>query len=230
MARPKLDRRVGHAPEVRLFKPAGVPLRDLGEEVLALDELEALRLADLQGLHQREAAEQMAISRATFGRVVARARAKVARALIQGRALRIHARSVVTAAEGEAQGPVRLAVALDEDGEVTRHLGRAACFCVFEVRQGRAVEVERRDNPHRALGRGNEPCTRESRPICAAGRGAGHSHHWLTETFGDCAVVVTRGLGAGAFTGLRAAGIRPVLLEQEASAAEAAGLVAAGKL
>jgi predicted DNA-binding protein (UPF0251 family) len=64
---------------------------------LALDEVEALRLADLNGLYQEQAAAQMRISRPTFSRVIEQARRKVADALIHGKALRIE--------EGEAVRP-----------------------------------------------------------------------------------------------------------------------------
>ena len=72
-----------------LFKPAGVPASQLVEIVLEIDELEAVRLADLEGLYQEDAAEQMNVSRQTFGRIVSSARNKVARALVQGMSLRI---------------------------------------------------------------------------------------------------------------------------------------------
>jgi hypothetical protein len=54
---------------------------------LRLDELEALRLADLEGLYQEAAAERMGVSRPTFARILARARSTVARALIEERLL-----------------------------------------------------------------------------------------------------------------------------------------------
>jgi predicted DNA-binding protein (UPF0251 family) len=64
-------------------------LRDLAEVVMTLDEVEALRLADLDGLYQEQAGEQMKVSRATFARIVESARRKVADALIHGKALRL---------------------------------------------------------------------------------------------------------------------------------------------
>jgi predicted DNA-binding protein (UPF0251 family) len=76
-------------PNVVLFKPAGVPGRSLEEVVLSVDEFEALRLADHEGLYQEQAAERMRVSRQTFGRIVESARKKVARALVEGLALRI---------------------------------------------------------------------------------------------------------------------------------------------
>ncbi len=72
-----------------LFKPAGVPASQLVEIVLEIDELEAVRLADLEGLYQEDAAQRMNVSRQTFGRIVSSARKKVAQALVQGMSLRI---------------------------------------------------------------------------------------------------------------------------------------------
>jgi predicted DNA-binding protein (UPF0251 family) len=71
------------------FKPAGIPLRELTERVLPLDEFEALRLADGDGLPQLEAARLMGISRQTFSRILVRARKTVATCLTQGMAVRI---------------------------------------------------------------------------------------------------------------------------------------------
>ncbi len=72
-----------------MFKPAGVPLRALEEIAMTLDEFEALRLADLDGLQQEPAARQMNVSRPTFSRVLEAARRKLADALVHGKALRI---------------------------------------------------------------------------------------------------------------------------------------------
>jgi predicted DNA-binding protein (UPF0251 family) len=66
-----------------------VPLESLDCVILLHEELEALRLTDLEGRHQEDAAEQMGISRATFQRVVTEARRKVAQALVNGAALQI---------------------------------------------------------------------------------------------------------------------------------------------
>jgi predicted DNA-binding protein (UPF0251 family) len=89
MPRPKQCRRVCRAPDCTYFKPAGVPRGALQEVILAVDELEALRLADAEGLYHEQAAERMRVSRRTFGRIIDSARRKVARALIHGIALRI---------------------------------------------------------------------------------------------------------------------------------------------
>lgn len=89
MPRPPQCRWVSHLPAVTYFKPRGIPLAALDEVRLAVDELEALRLADLEGMYQEKGAEQMKISRPTFGRILDSAHRKVAEALVEGKALRI---------------------------------------------------------------------------------------------------------------------------------------------
>ena len=89
MPRPKQCRRVCLSPNCVYFKPAGVPTSTLEEVVLAVDELEAMRLVDVDGLYYEQAAERMGVSRRTFGRIIDSARRKVAQALTQGMALRI---------------------------------------------------------------------------------------------------------------------------------------------
>jgi uncharacterized protein len=89
VSRPKRCRRVCHSPSVRYFKPAGVPTSALEEIVLQADELEAMRLVDLEGRYHDSAAEQMGVSRRTFGRIIEAARKKVTDALIRGLALQI---------------------------------------------------------------------------------------------------------------------------------------------
>jgi len=87
VARPPVPRRVGCRLAARGFKPIGRPACALKTVTLSWDGLEALRLADLEGLYQDAAAERMGVSRATFGRIVSRARAVVAEALVEGKAL-----------------------------------------------------------------------------------------------------------------------------------------------
>ena len=95
MARPRCCRRIAGEPVYQVFKPAGIPSSMLEEVVLSIDEFEAVRLADLEGLYHQQAADHMRVSRATFGRILVSARGKIARALVGGLALRmegIHAR------------------------------------------------------------------------------------------------------------------------------------------
>ena len=72
-----------------MFKPAGVPARDIPRALLRLDEYEALRLADYEGLKQEEVAQRLGVSRPTVSRILASARRRVAEALVEGRSLLI---------------------------------------------------------------------------------------------------------------------------------------------
>lgn len=89
MSRPPKCRRVAFLPDVTYFKPAGIPLRALEEVRLSVEEAEAIRLKDLEGLEQEQGAERMKISRPTFQRVLASARKRIADALLNGKAIRV---------------------------------------------------------------------------------------------------------------------------------------------
>ncbi len=89
MSRPFCPRRIAGRPVAPVFKPAGVRMWEIEEVVLTLDEFEAVRLADLDGLYQEDAARQMNVSRPTFSRVIESAHRKIGDALVHGKALRI---------------------------------------------------------------------------------------------------------------------------------------------
>ncbi len=89
MPRPKIPRCLRFRPDVYYFKPQGIPLRELEEIVLLPDELETLKLYEIDGLEQTEAAEKMKISQPTFARTLESAQKKVAQAIIKGKAIRI---------------------------------------------------------------------------------------------------------------------------------------------
>lgn len=89
MSRPPCPRKIEHLPPAHYFKPAGIPLCRIREIELGADELEAMRLADCEGLYNQDAAKCMGVSRQTFDRIIRRARQKTARALVHGCALRI---------------------------------------------------------------------------------------------------------------------------------------------
>jgi uncharacterized protein len=99
MPRRPHQRRVDSPPPCGLFKPAGIPARGLEEVLLTVDEYEALRLADYEGLYQEKVAAAMDVSRQTVGRILQTARQKVAEALVHGKALRIEGGAYVTGAE-----------------------------------------------------------------------------------------------------------------------------------
>ena len=89
MPRPKLRRRIRGKPNATYFKPQGVPIRDLEELTLEHEEFEALRLIEVQSLSQTEAAQKMNISQSTLSRILTSARKKVARGIVEGKAMRI---------------------------------------------------------------------------------------------------------------------------------------------
>jgi len=89
MPRPCRCRRIGRRPGKDYFKPRGIPLEALEEITLQLDEFEAVRLADLEGLYQEEAAKKMGISRQTFGNIIEAAHKKIADAIVNSKAIKI---------------------------------------------------------------------------------------------------------------------------------------------
>ncbi len=87
MPRPKKYRCIKCKPDATYFKPRGIPMTELEEVMLSMDEIEAVRLADYEGLYHQDAADKMKISRQTFGRIVGSARKKMAECLLKGKAL-----------------------------------------------------------------------------------------------------------------------------------------------
>ncbi len=87
MPRPKKQRRICGRPAFSCFKPNGAKMREVEQVRLLPEEFEALRLADMLSLSQQDAADEMGISRQTFGNIIASARFKVASSLVEGKAL-----------------------------------------------------------------------------------------------------------------------------------------------
>jgi predicted DNA-binding protein (UPF0251 family) len=81
-------------PACRFFKSQGIPLSLLEKSILTENELEAVRLADFEGLYQQDAADRMHISRQTFGRIIDSAHKKIADTLVTGKALCIEGGNV----------------------------------------------------------------------------------------------------------------------------------------
>ncbi|SDR19205.1 DUF134 domain-containing protein [Pseudovibrio sp. Tun.PSC04-5.I4] len=122
MPRPRKLRMIqGSTSGVRFFKPQGVPLRKLKAAVLTEDGMEALRLADAEGLEHAAAADLMGISRPTFSRLVAHARTTVATALCEGMALKIEGGAVEMAAACAPEAEL--------SGEDCQRMRRRRGFC-----------------------------------------------------------------------------------------------------
>jgi len=101
VGRPVNCRSVEGLPKVTCFLPEGIPPARLQNVVLSVDEVEAMRLADLLGLYQVDAAEKMKVSRQTFGRIVQSARRKIAEALVEGKTICIEGGNI----DHECRGP-----------------------------------------------------------------------------------------------------------------------------
>jgi predicted DNA-binding protein (UPF0251 family)/DNA-directed RNA polymerase subunit N (RpoN/RPB10) len=89
LARPTKWRRVEFIPNVQYFAPFDINCDVLEENILYIEELEAIRLRDVEGLEQENCANNMEVSRQTFQRIINSARKKVADSLINGKAIRI---------------------------------------------------------------------------------------------------------------------------------------------
>lgn len=143
-------RNVGIVPEYVSFSPNGVGTSDERDVRLTLDELETIRLIDLDGLDQRQTAERMGVARATVAAVYARARHAIADALVNGKGITIGGGSVTfapAAARGklwpskEKESMMRIAVTY-ENGNVFPHFGRTESFKLYDVEGGKVVSSE----------------------------------------------------------------------------------------
>jgi len=95
MGRPRKLRRVCFCPKTDFFKPRGIPLRSIEVSTLSSDEVEVLRLIDVEGLDQAGAAERIGVSRITIQRIYQSARRKVADAIIFGKAIKLERQDFV---------------------------------------------------------------------------------------------------------------------------------------
>jgi predicted DNA-binding protein (UPF0251 family)/DNA-directed RNA polymerase subunit N (RpoN/RPB10) len=89
LARPTKWRKVEFIPSVQHFVPSDTDAEDMQENILRIEELEAVRLKDLEGLEQEQCAKKMEVSRQTFQRILNSAREKISDSLVNGKAIRI---------------------------------------------------------------------------------------------------------------------------------------------
>ena len=170
MPRPRHCRYVSAAPAVTYFKPRGIPLRELQEVCLEVEELEALRLADAEGLTAQEAAQHMRISRHTFGRTLASARRTVALALTRGMALRIEGGTYAVTQnlphENKEHNMQKIAVSSEGptlDDIVDPRFGRAGGFVVVTLPDKSVEYIDNGASQTMSMGAGIETAERMSR-------------------------------------------------------------------
>ncbi len=89
MSRPRLRRRIRFRANTTYFKPAGIPMRNLEQEILNSDEIEAIRLIDHDEIEQKKACKKMGISQPTLSRLLKSGRKKISQALIHGKSIKI---------------------------------------------------------------------------------------------------------------------------------------------
>jgi predicted DNA-binding protein (UPF0251 family)/predicted Fe-Mo cluster-binding NifX family protein len=205
---------VDAAPGVRLFKPQGIPARQLAEVYLSFEGYEALRLADLEGLRHDEAAERMKVSRQTFGRILAEARKAITETIVKGLVLRIEGGEYRMADGGDSPSAAcrelealrcesgrnqrggnkemrKIAVSSegpDLDGPVDPRFGRAAGFVIIDPNTMASEYVDNAASQGMAQGAGIQAAELMTR------HGVG--------------VVLTGYVGPKAFQALTAAGIK----------------------
>lgn len=89
MPRCKKKRCCRHLDGEKVFKPIGLPLKEIEMVEIELDEFEAIRLCDLEGKSQIEASEVMQVSRGTIQRLLASGRKKLVGALLESKSIKI---------------------------------------------------------------------------------------------------------------------------------------------
>ncbi len=182
-------RRVGIIPEYRGFTPDGLASGDAID--MTVDELEVLRLCDLEGLNQEAVAQQMGIARATVAAICSRAHRKVANALVNGRALIIEGGNIAyspittTTAAWPAKGVGTMRVATTYDnGNIFMHFGRSEQFKIYDIQDGKVLNEQ-------VVGTG----------------GTGHGALAGLLANGGVDTLICGGIGGGAINALAQAGI-----------------------
>ena len=183
-------RRVGIIPEYRGFTPDGLASGDAID--MTVDELEVLRLCDLEGLNQEAVAQQMGIARTTVAAICSRAHRKVANALVNGRALVIEggniAYSPITTATAawpaKEVDTMRVATTYD-NGNIFMHFGRSEQFKIYDIQDGKVLNEQ-------VVGTG----------------GTGHGALAGLLANGGVDTLICGGIGGGAINALAQAGIK----------------------
>jgi predicted DNA-binding protein (UPF0251 family)/predicted Fe-Mo cluster-binding NifX family protein len=208
-------------PCVKYYKPAGIPLRFLDEVCLSIEELESVRLKDLEDLDQEQCARRMNISRQTFQRVLGSARRKIAEALLKGKAIRIEGgvyelespQPVINNLNIRRKNNMKIAVVTDDELTICQHFGRASLYMVFTIQDGKITGKEKRPkmgHSHFAAAEGSPHEHSGPHGFDAASQ---QKHASMAETIADCQVLITGGMGRGAYESLKSYNIEPVITD-----------------
>jgi predicted DNA-binding protein (UPF0251 family)/predicted Fe-Mo cluster-binding NifX family protein len=193
LPRPLKCRRVEFLPDVTYFKPAGIPLKNLEEISMSVEEAEALRLKDLEGLEQEKGAGKMNISRPTFQRVLASARQKIADALLNGKAIRIAGGNFeIAMGQTKKDGITKIGISAatpNMEADIDPRFGRCRYFLIVDPE---TMAFETLENSGAADGGGAGIATAKS----LAGK--------------DIEAIITGNCGPNAFNALTAAGIKVI--------------------
>jgi len=144
MPRPKKRRIINFSPQAVHFKPAGIPLREIEEIIIAHEELEAMRLKNLLEQNQEEAARQMDISQPTFHRLVTVARKKIVDALVNGKAIKIEGGHYIMK-ENKTSSNTIIAISSaskDLEGDIDNRFGRCQYFLIVSIDNGNIASFE----------------------------------------------------------------------------------------
>jgi len=144
-------------PDVTYFKPQGIRIRNLEIIELTFDEIECVRLSEIKELSQVDAAKKMKIHQSTFQRSLAKARKKIADALINGKAIKIQG-GIYKMPKGDKTGP-------EGKGPKT---GRGLGYCSGNDKAGYLS-----DQPTQGMARGPRDGQGNGRPRTGRGQGRG---------------------------------------------------------
>ncbi len=149
VGRPTHFRCVEELPKFTCFRPDGIPRRALKSIVLTLDELEAIKLSDKDGLYQADAALKMNVSRQTFGRILEVARKKVAEAIIEGKSLCIRGGVVTSLCDTDITDRPDICICAacglempHQKGEPCRHSSCPSCGASLKRKGGCLSELD----------------------------------------------------------------------------------------
>jgi len=212
-------------------------LRFLDEVRLSIEELESVRLKDLEDLDQEQCAQRMNISRPTFQRVLESSRKKIADALLNGKAIKIEGGAyeleppqlVTNNLNVRRKNNMKIAVVTDDEITINQHFGRASLYIVFTIQDGKITNKEKRPkmgHSHFATAEGTHSEHSGHHGFDAASQ---KKHASMAEAIADCQVLIAGGMGRGAYESMKSYKIEPVITDMK-NIDEAVKLHLAGKL